>query len=50
MSLKKSRRKPFRLVEKLDASLDFLDEDVKKRRKELMATIEWSPKEVKSRG
>jgi deoxyhypusine synthase len=50
MSLKKSRRKPFRLVEKLDAALDFLDEDVKKRRKELMATIEWSPKEVKARG
>jgi deoxyhypusine synthase len=50
MSLKKSRRKPFRLVEKLDAALDFLDDDVKKRRKELMATIEWSPSEVKERG
>jgi deoxyhypusine synthase len=50
MSLKKTRRKPFRLVEKLDAALDYLDEDVKKRRKDLMATIEWSPSEVKQRG
>src|SRR3954469_9938405 len=29
LSLKKSRRKPFRLVEKLDQALDYLDEDVK---------------------
>ncbi len=47
LSLKGSRRKPFRLIDKLDASLDFLDEDVKKRRKELMKTIEWDVAEVK---
>ncbi len=46
LSLKESRRKPFRLVEKLDAALDFLDEDVKKRRKELMKTITWDVSEV----
>jgi deoxyhypusine synthase len=50
LSLKQSRRPPFRLVEKLDAALDYLDEDVKKRRKELMSTIEWSPSEVKDQG
>jgi len=47
LSLKGSRRKPFRLIDKLDASLDYLDEDVKKRRKELMKTIEWDVSEVK---
>ncbi len=47
MSLKQSKRKGFRLVEKLDAALDYLDSDVKLRRKELMKTIEWSPSEVK---
>ena len=47
LSLKGSRRKPFRLVEKLDVALDYLDEDVKKRRKELMKTIEWDVKEVR---
>jgi deoxyhypusine synthase len=47
LSLKGSRRKPFRLVEKLDQALDYLDEDVKKRRKELMKTIEWDVSEAK---
>ncbi|MBL8952468.1 MAG: deoxyhypusine synthase family protein [Myxococcaceae bacterium] len=47
LSLKNSRRKPFRLIDKLDEALDYLDEDVKKRRKELMKTIEWDVSEVK---
>jgi len=34
------------VVEKLDAALDFLDDDVKKRRKDLLATIEWDASEV----
>ena len=50
MSLKGSRRKPFRLVEKLDAALDYLDEDVKSRRKELMKTIEWDVGEARRQG
>ncbi|MBK7865142.1 MAG: deoxyhypusine synthase family protein [Archangiaceae bacterium] len=50
LSLKNSRRKPFRLVEKLDEALDYLDEDVKKRRKELMKTIDWDVSEAKKRG
>ena len=47
LSLKGSRRKPFRLVDKLDAALDYLDEDVKKRRKELLKTIEWDVSEAR---
>jgi deoxyhypusine synthase len=47
MQLKASRRKPFRLMEKLDEAIEFLDKDVAKRRKELLATVEWSVKEVK---
>jgi deoxyhypusine synthase len=48
MQLKVSRRKPLRLMEKLDEAVEFLDRDVAKRRKELLATVEWSVKEVKS--
>jgi len=42
MQLKVSKRKPFRIMDHLDAAVRFLDADVKKRRKELLQTIEWS--------
>lgn len=41
----KAKRKPQRLMEKLDEAKAFLDRDVAKRRKELMKTIDWSPDE-----
>ncbi len=47
MQLKVSRRKHFRLMDKLDEAVKFLDADVKKRSKSLMETISWSPSEVK---
>ena len=47
MQLKVSKRKHFRLMDTLDEAVAFLDADVKKRRKSLMSTIEWSAKELK---
>ncbi len=47
MSLKASRRKPFRLMDKLHDSLKFLDRDVEKQRKGLMKTLVWNIAEVK---
>jgi deoxyhypusine synthase len=47
MQLKVSKRKPFRLMDRLDEAIAFLDQDVAKRRKALLGTVEWSVKEVK---
>jgi deoxyhypusine synthase len=47
MQLKVSKRKPFRLQDRLVEAVKFLDADVNKRRKELLKTVEWSTKEVK---
>ncbi|MBL8920796.1 MAG: deoxyhypusine synthase family protein [Myxococcaceae bacterium] len=45
--LKVSKRKPFRLMDKLPEAIAFLDADVKKRAKGLMSTIRWDVSEVK---
>jgi deoxyhypusine synthase len=47
MQLKVVRRKPFRLMDRLQESVSFLDADVKKRRTQLLKTVEWSASEVK---
>src|SRR5919205_312372 len=41
MSLKNARRKPFRLMAKMEDSLKFLDKDVAKQSKGLMKTLDW---------
>jgi deoxyhypusine synthase len=46
MQLKVSKRKHFRLMDRMKDAVKYLDVDVQKRRKELMATIEWSVSEV----
>ncbi|MDP1829667.1 MAG: deoxyhypusine synthase family protein [Archangium sp.] len=46
MQLKVSKRKHFRLMDKMKDAVKYLDGDVQKRRKELLATIEWSVSEV----
>jgi deoxyhypusine synthase len=47
MALPKTRRPAFRLAEKLDDAVTFLDRDVAKRKKDLMKTICWDVSEVK---
>ena len=47
LSLKGTRRKPFRLMEKMRDALHFLDAAVEKNRKQLLETIEWDVAEVK---
>src|SRR4051812_824256 len=47
MSLKNAKRKPFRLMDKMEDSLKFLDKDVAKQHKPLMKTLEWDLSEVK---
>lgn len=47
MQLKVSRRKHFRLMDKLDEAVQFLDADVRKRSKSLLETISWSTSDVK---
>jgi deoxyhypusine synthase len=47
MQLKVSKRKPFRLMDHLDDAVGFLDADVKKRRKELLSTVEWTVDDAK---
>jgi deoxyhypusine synthase len=42
----KTKRKPQKLMSKLDEAIDFLDRDVEKRRKSLMKTLDWAPDEV----
>ncbi|RYZ34571.1 MAG: deoxyhypusine synthase, partial [Myxococcaceae bacterium] len=38
----KNKRKPMRLMDKMDAAVKFLDAAVKKRSKALMKTLDWS--------
>jgi deoxyhypusine synthase len=45
--LKASKRKPFRLMDRLHDATDFLDAAVLKRRKQLMETLEWSIDDAK---
>jgi len=45
--LKVSKRKHFRLMDKLNEAVAFLDADVKKRAKGLMSTLKWDVSEVK---
>jgi deoxyhypusine synthase len=44
LGLPDMKRKPQRLMDKLDEARAFLDRDVEKRRKELMATLKWDLK------
>jgi deoxyhypusine synthase len=45
--LKNTRRKPFRLMEKMDDAMKFLDAAVEKNRGQLMETIEWDVSEAR---
>lgn len=45
--LKVTKRKHFRLMDKMDEAIAFLDADVKKRAKGLMATLKWDVSEVR---
>ncbi len=47
LSLKNSRRKPFRLMDKMNDAVKYLDRDVAKRKKDLLKTLVWSVDEVK---
>lgn len=47
MQLKSSKRKPFRLLDKLETAVALLDKEVKKRHQSLMKTVKWSVSEVK---
>lgn len=47
MQLKVSKRKPFRLMDQLEPAVQFLDLDVKKHRRELLQTVEWTVADVK---
>ncbi len=46
MSDPKLKRKPFKLMGKMDDAVAFLDRDVEKQRKKLMKTLDWSVGEV----
>jgi deoxyhypusine synthase len=45
--LKVTKRKHFRLMDKMTEAIGFLDADVKKRAKGLMSTLKWDVSEVK---
>lgn len=47
MQLKVSKRKPMRLMDQLGTAVAQLDQEVKKRRKELLKTVEWNVDEAK---
>ncbi|MFT3837102.1 MAG: deoxyhypusine synthase family protein [Myxococcaceae bacterium] len=47
LSLKNTRRKPFRLMEKMPDAMKFLDAAVEKNRDQLMETIEWDVSEAR---
>ena len=47
LSLKKTRRKGFRLMDRLHEAVAFLDADVKKRHKALLQTIDWDVREAR---
>jgi len=38
-----TRRTPMRLMDRMEEAVAFLDRDVARRKKKLMATIDWSP-------
>ena len=38
-----ARRAPMRLMDRMKDAIAFLDRDVARRKKKLMATIDWSP-------
>ena len=38
-----AKRRPMRLMDRMDDAIAFLDRDIARRRKKLMATIDWSP-------
>jgi deoxyhypusine synthase len=42
----KMKRQPFRLMDRLEEAVAYLDRDVAKRRKELMKTLDWNQAEV----
>ncbi|MBI3184238.1 MAG: deoxyhypusine synthase family protein [Myxococcales bacterium] len=46
LSDRKMKRKPFRLMDHLDAAVALLDREVEKRKKQLLKTLEWSIGEV----
>ena len=48
LSDQKIKRQPRRLMDFLPDAVKFLDADVKKRRKKLMETIDWSPEDHKA--
>ena len=46
LSEPKNKRKPMRLMDKMQEAIGFLDADVKKRHKALMKTLDWSIEEA----
>jgi deoxyhypusine synthase len=38
-----ARRTPMRLMDRMDEAIAFLDADVARRKKKLLATIDWEP-------
>lgn len=50
MQIRACRRRPFRLLDKLDEAVAFLDADVAKRRRALLKTIDWSTDGAKKQG
>jgi deoxyhypusine synthase len=38
-----AKRTPMRLMDRMSDAIAFLDRDVARRKKKLMATIDWSP-------
>ena len=39
----RTKRTPMRLMDRMSDAIAFLDRDVARRRKKLLATIDWSP-------
>jgi len=44
--LKCSKRKPFRLMDKLEDAVAGLDAEIRKRRKTLLETVRWTTKDA----
>jgi len=47
LSQKQMKRRPQRLMDKMEEAVSYLDRDVKKREGELMKTLHWNTAEVK---
>jgi len=46
-----AKRRPMRLMDRMEDAIAFLDRDVARRKKKLLATIDWDPKtEAPTRG